>query len=1467
MTTRKKSSAPAKDEDFYSSLAADINASEEDSSVSDADVAALTKALADMDDMDDALFSSSLKPKKSSASTKKDNPKRDPSPLSRTTPSPAGLGRRDTFTIDSGLEEDDIFKTHDLGKRDGKGNLPEASKRDEGEKPSSLSKTAPVRSKPQSKAFDFGEFDEDDPLAGLLSDEDEPKPKKKTSKISMKAGAQKLSTDAGASDPTPSVTQKGSTGASPGGDSIPEDTGPESTPREKGAKGAGKQTAKQSSKKTDDIDFGDDDDLLGGLGFDETPRVLPGIDEEQLAAKAKVNELFGKTSILDKPPASKARTREFQLDGKYKKPQTAPASKEPKEEDFTFGGYTPSAVVSTRPDSAPPGRRSVRFAENKEDDDDIFGSSTMDHPRRPGGNTRLSSATSSPSKSAKMEEGNDDDWLSEAAGLGSTFSLTSKQKATTASKKQPSKSDVDIDKVPEKYAAQGGQKVAGKKEESSKPIPTKDTTRAGGGVAMETPKRPASAADYLGLGGDEIDIDSIAPQKQVTPRSETGSPKRGRLDDMFTVPAKRDTTSPFPWDSDGVGGARKKPGDLSSTGDLGSTFDSTNFDDDDDDDPLGESDPMRASLIAQQLKQLAALERNEPLPTPEKTAPPSSTSSATPAASGGPPAAIRQQSAPPSSQAPPPSKMEPGRGMSATAPLQRQSSSSTLPTTDPKPSPSQGQPTAGRREPRWRQEMHQRQQQQQQQAQGGTPATPPQLPTREATSTMPATAATSGMPLQSPAAPPAQSTSVSSRMLPGTTGFGVDSALLAGNQQLEKQRQAMLDFEDTLKQQQAQMAAEHEKQMRAIQEQQQKALLQQQQQVLQRQQQQQQQAIQQQQQQQQLLMQQQMLQSTPSTPGVAGLGLAGVGGGGGSGLSTLGFGAGVGTMGVASQTPWLENKLRQLEAEKSQLEASAQLTEKHHRQQVETLEAGHRDYVALLEENARRRETRIQREAEEASGRSEERLKAVIAERTTLVSEHQARMDQVYQEHSRELEQLKQMHRQELEALRIQWKREVEDTRRTMQQHLDSMKDSTGHTQSLKAVVERVGAVGEQVNSLQDRMSEQHRSQLDNRLQDVREKEEETKRMRKRLEEQEAEMSLERERLQATVSRLEAHIKEQNLQLDEERWRLRQEQNKLSSLQRMVEEERKVMSEQLASQQTSLQQAKNAVLAEQQSIMGQCLEERKSLAAERAQMAAARREWEATMQEGLTKASQEQASREGALQSLSEERSRLAAAREALQRDSADLDRRGRELERQEAAMREERGRLQRLGETLQARSSEFQGMVSDAVSVREEGEAALVKARKVEGEQLSRQKSLELHLDELRATERRIAEDRLQLAEEQRSLERSLGSILCQQCGLSLSMQGFRESNPLAISSSTTLPPRGRYDNHEGGVMGLLPTPGGDPMPTEVVDRLLAQAELDHTRNIWKLAAEKDKEFLEEETSFLESLNGSFRLGPPAVT
>ncbi|XP_030840350.1 fas-binding factor 1 homolog [Strongylocentrotus purpuratus] len=1415
MAARRRSQ-PLPDEDFYSTLAADFDESEENSSVSDADVNALTKALAGMDDMDDALFSSSLKPKKTpSKESAAPPPKRKGSVKGATqspaaTPSPAtpspGLSRKGTYNISDDLDGD-MSKTYDLGKKADKDSQPEAA---EGKKSPALSKTYPGRSKPESTSFDFGEFDEDDPLAGLLSDDEDavkPKNKKPVTKATKAAASGPAVKQDPPANPAP-ASMKETLGASQSEDSLL-DTTPRERDKSKGPP-ASKSRAKPSTKRSDDIDFGDDDDgILDGLGFDDTPRDLPKMDKEQEAAKAKVSDLFGKTSILDKPPASKGRSKEFTLDSKYKKPQTAPSA--PKEEDFTFGGYTPSSVTSKRPDSAPPGRRGVRFADEADDDDDIFGNSTMDRPRRPG-LSHQSSVSASPNKQA-APGADSNDWLNEAVGL----SGTKKEMPKSDSNKQ----SAEIRRPtlqPDKDTTSSG---SHRKDDRSDV--KKTGVGEGGGAVKDDMKRPAAAADYLGLGGDDIDVDSIAQPKEITPRVERLT-KRDSRDDLFTKPVKRDETSPFPWDNESPRRSRRRHTDMSSTGDLGSTFDSMNYSDgDDDNDPLGESDPLRASLIAQQIKQLAAMEKDESAPKPAERGPPLARPNTT--------------SKPPSSHTPTPqaNQVELSSGKSLPTPMQRQSSVTSL-------SGDQAPATSGRREPRWRQEMRQQQQQQGLDTSSNIISTP---------TTQHSPSAQRPSTISTPPVVPATPVSASTPSRSGGVGGFDAMALLNENQsQMERQRESMLEYEATLKQQQLQMAAEREKQMRLIQEQQQEAMLQQQQQALQQQQ----EAMKQQ----QAMMQQQILQSTPTS--IPGLGL-GYGLGATPGNST-GFG-GANLGGMSSGSLWLENKVQQLEAEKSQLGSSIQYMEKHHKQELETVEANHQSFISLLEEGARKRETRIHQDAQESAKRYEERLQSVIAERPKVVSEHQERMEQVYMERGKEIEKLKQIHKQEVEDLRLQSRRELEEARKAMQHHVDSLKDSTSHTQSLKDVVERVGLVGNQINSLQGRVSDQHQFQLDNRLQEVKEREEETKRVKKRLEEQETTMSLERERLQATVSRLEAHIKEQNIQQDEDRWRLRQEQNKLTNLQKMVEEEKKVISDQLAAEQTSLQQAKNAVLTEQQSIMGQCMEERKALATERAQFASSRREWEAKMKEEMTKTSQEQATREGTLESLSAERIQLSMGRESLRKDQGSLEQRRLELEKEQDELQQEKARLQRLGDSLQARSRELQGMVADAVRVREEGEAALVKARKIEGQQTARKQALEHQLEELRATERKIAEDRVQIAENQRSLERSAGSLLCKQCASSLSLQNMHlprhtqapPTNPLPMTMSS---------GPAGGFMTSSYLPGGDLMPSDMVDSLLTQAEHDRTVNVWKLAAERDKEFLEEETSFLESLNNSYRV--PAV-
>ncbi|XP_041473314.1 fas-binding factor 1 homolog [Lytechinus variegatus] len=1375
MAARKKSQ-PLPDENFYSKLAADFDESEENSSVSDADVNALTKALADMDDMDDALFSSSLKQKKTPSKEPPSNENKSAKGSLRDTPSP-GLSRTGTFSDD---QDDDMFKTYDIEKK--------GSKAEEDKKSSSLSKTFPGRSKPKSSSFDFGEFDEDDPLAGLLSDdEDAPKPKKKPGN---KTTRNPLQVNSPIEEHAVSSKKSEPKGSNQSKDNLLTEKDKNKTPTVSNS---------TKSKKADDIDFGDDDEgILDGLGFDDTPRDVPKLDKEQEAAKAKVSDLFGKTSILDKPPTSKGRTKEFQLDSKYKKQQTAPPA--PKEEDFTFGGYTPSSVTSKRPDSAPPARRGVRFADEADDDDDIFGNSTMDRPRRTG----LLSSSSSPTKQTASRS---DDWLNEAVGLSGSKNKPEEKKQIPKADSLKQHGDVgrpslQIDNV----------KSTGNEKKDKK-------------IGLEGGKDGSkrSAADYLGLGGDEIDVDSIAPPKQLTPRGERLS-KQESGDNLFGKPANRDATSPFPWENESPRRTGRRNTDLSSTGDLGSTFDSINYSDDDDD-PLGNSDPLRASLIAQQIKQLADMEKREPSQKPGEGVPPVTSNST-----------ITKPLTPvPTSQA---NQIEASSGKSHSSPVQRQSSTTSI-------SGDHKQLISGRREPKWRQEMRQQQQQQSLNTSTLTTQQPLSSQPPSAVSTTPgAPAATVATTDRLKPETPVSVTTPSRDIGGGVSDIDVMTRLNQEQSQIEKQRESLLQYEATIKQQQIQMAAEHEKQMRLIQEQQQKTMLQQQQQALQQQQ----EAMKQQ----QAMMQQQFLQ--PSS--IPGLGLSyslGATPGSSSGLGGSNFG------GMSSGNTWLENKVHQLENEKSQLESSIQFLEKHHKQQLDTVETNHQSYIALLEEGAKKRENRIKEDSQESAKRYEERLESIIVERSKVIGEHQARIEQMYTEHGKEMKTLKQIHKQEMEELRVQSRFEVEETRKAMQCHVDSLKDSSNHARSLKDVVERVGLVGDQINSLQGRVSDEHQFQLDNRLQELKDREEEAKRIKKRLEEQEATMSLERERLQATISRLEAHIKEQNIQMDQDRWRLRQEQNKLSNNQKMMEEERKVMSDHLAAEQTSLQQAKNAVLNEQKTLMEQCMEERKALASERAQFATTRREWEAKMKEQSTKASQEQATREGTLESLSAERIQISLNRESLHKEQNDLELRRQELEKEQEELQKEKARLQRLGDSLQTRSRELQGMVSDAVRVKEEGEAALVKARKIEGQHIARKQALEHQLEELRVTERKIAEDRVQIAENQRSLEISAGSLLCKQCASSLSMQNIHlprhtPSNPIPMMMSSAGP----------GFMMSSHYPGSEVMPSNMADSLLNKAEHDRTVNVWKLAAEKDKEFLEEETSYLESLNNSYRV--PAV-
>ncbi|XP_014805008.1 PREDICTED: fas-binding factor 1 isoform X3 [Calidris pugnax] len=285
------------EDDFFSKLPAeDIKATEE-SSASDSDPQALLQTLKDMDDMEADLLGIS-KPSSGPGKTTVKGP----------------------------------------GKRDSSGGAVKTAEKllapEKGES-APLMEKKPLTSPPaarQYKKFNFEDLD--DPLAGLLSDEEQDAPKK------------------------PALTGAKSSSENKTERSKEKEPPPPQTPLHTAA----------PARRREELTFEDDgDDLMDALGFGNGPKGdekqgKKAEEEELRPARSKLDELLGRGSvakILEQP--SMGEHREFQLDKKYQK---QPEKEEGwDEEDFVFGAYKPT--VASTPEGRPARRQSVRFsAEN-----------------------------------------------------------------------------------------------------------------------------------------------------------------------------------------------------------------------------------------------------------------------------------------------------------------------------------------------------------------------------------------------------------------------------------------------------------------------------------------------------------------------------------------------------------------------------------------------------------------------------------------------------------------------------------------------------------------------------------------------------------------------------------------------------------------------------------------------------------------------------------------------------------------------------------------------------------------------------------------------------------------------------------------------------------------------------------------------------------------------------------------------
>ncbi|NXQ98408.1 FBF1 factor, partial [Sagittarius serpentarius] len=286
------------EDDFFSKLPAEDIKATEGSSASDTDPQALLQTLKDMDDMEADLLG-----------------------LSKPSSGPGKTTVKGPGKCDS---------SGGAAKTAGKLQAPE-----KGESVPLMEKK-PLSSPPASgqyKKFNFEDLD--DPLAGLLSDEEQDAPKK-PAPTGTKSNSEKKTEQSKEKEPPPPQTPLHTVAP---------------------------------VRRREELTFeDDDDDLMDALGFGSGPKGdekqgKKAEEEELRPARSKLDELLGRGSvakILEQP--GMGEHREFKLDKKYQK---QPEKEEGwDKEDFVFGAYQPT--VASMPEGRLARRQSVsRFsAEN-----------------------------------------------------------------------------------------------------------------------------------------------------------------------------------------------------------------------------------------------------------------------------------------------------------------------------------------------------------------------------------------------------------------------------------------------------------------------------------------------------------------------------------------------------------------------------------------------------------------------------------------------------------------------------------------------------------------------------------------------------------------------------------------------------------------------------------------------------------------------------------------------------------------------------------------------------------------------------------------------------------------------------------------------------------------------------------------------------------------------------------------------
>ncbi|XP_052406964.1 fas-binding factor 1 homolog isoform X3 [Carassius gibelio] len=518
----------------------------------------------------------------------------------------------------------------------------------------------------------------------------------------------------------------------------------------------------------------------------------------------------------------------------------------------------------------------------------------------------------------------------------------------------------------------------------------------------------------------------------------------------------------------------------------------------------------------------------------------------------------------------------------------------------------------------------------------------------------------------------------------------------------------------------------------------------------------------------------------------------------------------------------LEGQVRSLQLERDQNQMLLESIQQRHKQDTELMENMHRARVKLLEESSAQRELRSRQENEDLAERLAAVTRLVEQERAEMQAQQHRRLTQCHQDRDREVERLRDLQRKSILEMKRDHEEQIQHLKKLKDEEIDAVTSATSQTRSLTVVIEQMEQFSRRLGDLSSRVESSHENTAQGLEIGARQRDQQLRVLQERLSQQQREMTEERSRLKEVIAKMDTQLAEQQRQLEKERWRVTSEQVKVESSLRGLEEERRTMMQQFSMEREELERAKSALLEEQQSVMQHCAEERRKLAAEWSHFHTQEKLRQERVEREASRAMERDAHREGSFISMAQEQVDLKLRAGELKQKEEALLRERDSLEKLRQELDTEKERLSAAALRLKTRAQEVESFSTLASERFEEGERALREARQVEAEHQTRLRNIHTQMERLRQQEHSLQQERLRMTDHHRDMER------------------LRHTLPVHPGTSAAL-----ITDFSPALASTHLTPAVNPLPAELHARL---ALIRHT-------AEKDRDFLQEEQYFLDTL------------